>query len=66
LTHLITGYETSWVGEGEIAAWELASGFPAKMWIGYIYPPITFAIGLLLAPRKVFHAFKKGCSRFFG
>lgn len=60
LTHLMTGYDTTWTGEGEIAAWELASGFPAKYWIGWIYPPMTFAIGMLIAPRKVLKAFAAG------
>ena len=60
LTHLLTGYETSWVGEGEIAAWELASGFTRKYWIGWVYAPMTFTIGLLIAPFKVAKAFCKG------
>lgn len=60
ITHIVTSYDTSWVGEGEVAAYELASGFPAKFWIGYIYPPITFAIGFVLAPRRVLKAFRRG------
>lgn len=60
LNHLLTGYDTSWTGEGEIAAWELASGFPKNLWIGYVYPPMTFLIGLLISPRKVVEAFRKG------
>ncbi len=60
LTHLLTGYDTSWTGEGEIAAWELASGFPRKYWIGWIYPPMTFSVGLLISPIKVLRAFWRG------
>lgn len=60
LTHLLTGYDTSWAGEGEVAAFELASGFPAKYWIGWIYAPITFTIGCLVAPKRVVHAFRRG------
>lgn len=60
LTHLVTGYDTSWTGEGEIAAWELASGFPRKYWIGWIYPPMTFSIGLIISPKKVLQAFARG------
>ena len=52
IMHLVTGYDTSWIGEGEVAAYELASGFPKRYWIGYIYPPITFTIGMLIAPRR--------------
>jgi hypothetical protein len=60
LTHLLTGYETTWQGEGEVAAWELASGFPRKYWIGWVYAPITFTIGALIAPLKVARAFRRG------
>jgi hypothetical protein len=60
LTHLLTGYDTSWIGEGEIAAWELASGFTRKYWIGWIYPPMTFLIGIFIAPLRVMKAFKRG------
>jgi hypothetical protein len=60
LTHLLTGYDTSWTGEGEIAAWELASGFPLKHWIGYFYAPITFSIGLIVAPVRTLRAFRLG------
>ena len=60
LTHLLTGYDTTWTGEGEIAAWELASGFPRRYWIGYVYPPMTFLIGLIIAPAKVIKAFRRG------
>jgi hypothetical protein len=60
LNHLLTGYDTSWTGEGEIAAWELASGFPKTLWIGYIYPPMTFFIGLLISPCRTLTAFRSG------
>ncbi len=63
LTHILTGYDTSWTGEGEIAAWELASGFTLKYWMGWIYPPMTFLIGLLISPRKVAKAFRRGWRR---
>ncbi len=63
LNHLLTNYDTTWIGEGEIAAWELASGFPKKYWIGYVYPPMTFLIGLIIAPRKTVAAFKKGVGK---
>lgn len=63
LNHLLTGYDTSWTGEGEIAAWELASGFPKSLWIGYVYSPMTFAIGLFISPCRTFAAFRKGLGR---
>ena len=57
--HVLTGYATTWVGEAEIGAWEIASG------CGRHYPAwlLNFgavAVGLVLAPRRVFHAFVRG------
>jgi hypothetical protein len=60
LTHLLTGYKTTWTGEGEIAAWELASGFTRKHWAGYLYSPLTLTVGFFIAPFKVIRAFKSG------
>ena len=63
LTHMITGYDTSWTGEGEVAAYELASGFPPKFWIGWIYSPMTLFTGFLVAPRRVIRAWRRGRGR---
>jgi hypothetical protein len=57
--HVLTEYATTWVGESEIGAWEIASG------CGRHYPAWflnfgAFAIGLALAPRRVFKAFVRG------
>jgi hypothetical protein len=60
LTHLTTGYDTSWAGEGEVAAYELASGFPAKHWIGYFYSPLAFFMGAITAPLRLIRAFRRG------
>jgi hypothetical protein len=59
LHHVLTGYATTWTGEAEIGAWEIASG------CGRHYPAwfLNFgalAIGLLIAPRRVFEAFLRG------
>ena len=57
--HVLTGYDTTWVGEAEIGAWELASGcrhhYPA--WILNLG---ALAIGALLWPRRVVAAFRRG------
>ena len=52
-------YPTTWTGEAEIGAWEIASG------CGRHYPAwfLNFGalgIGLLIAPRHVFRAFVRG------
>jgi hypothetical protein len=59
LHHVATGYDTDWVGEGEIAAWELASGcrgFLAAWWLNLS----AMAIALLLAPARIWRAFVRG------
>ncbi len=59
LHHVVTGYQTTWTGESEIAAWELASGClqsPAAT----VLNSGALAIGLLVAPIKVARAWARG------
>jgi hypothetical protein len=60
LHHLLTRYDTSWSGEGEVAAWELATGFPQGYRIAYCYAPVTFIIGFFFSPRRVVRALRRG------
>ena len=59
LHHVVTGYDTSWTGEAEIAAWEIATGCGsfAAAWLLNLG---AFAVGLCIAPRAVFRAFARG------
>jgi hypothetical protein len=57
--HVLTGYATSWTGEAEIGAWEIASGC-ADHHAAWILNLQAMAIGLALAPRAVFRAFARG------
>jgi hypothetical protein len=59
LHHVVTGYDTSWTGEAEIAAWEIASGCAgfAAAWVLNLG---AMAVGLCIAPRAVFRAFVRG------
>jgi len=59
LHHVATGSDTDWTGEGEIAAWEIASscrGFLAACWLNLS----AMAIGLAIAPARIFRAFVRG------
>jgi hypothetical protein len=59
LHHVVTGYDTDWTGEGEIAAWEIASscrGFVAAWWLNLS----AMAIGLAIAPARILRAFVRG------
>jgi hypothetical protein len=61
LHHLATGYDTSWTGEAEIAAWELASGcrsYPAA----WLLNLLAFPMGLMIAPVRTWRAFRRGRS----
>lgn len=59
LHHVLTEYETTWSGEAEIGAWEIATGcayhYPA--WLLNLF---AFAIGLVISPRRVYEAFLRG------
>jgi hypothetical protein len=59
LHHVATGYDTTWTGEAEIAAWELASGCGRFAWAWGLNLS-ALPIGLLIAPRAIFAAFVRG------
>ena len=59
LHHVATEYPTTVVGESLIGAWELASGC-TDHWAAWLLNAISFAGGLVLAPRQVFRAFVRG------
>jgi hypothetical protein len=55
LHHLLTGYRTDWIGEAEIAAWELRAG--CKTLVVYWLDTAAAAIGLFISPARVWRAF---------
>lgn len=57
--HILTGYATTWTGEAEIGAWEIASGC-GKHYPAWFLNFGALAIGLALAPRRMFEAFVRG------
>jgi hypothetical protein len=57
--HVVTGYATSWTGEAEIGAWEMASGC-ADHSAAWVLNLMALPIGLAIAPRATFHAFVRG------
>jgi len=59
LHHVATGYATTWVGEAEIGAWEIAGGC-TNHWAAWALNAGGFAYGLVLAPRRVYRAFMRG------
>jgi hypothetical protein len=59
LHHLVTGYDTTWVGEAEIGAWEIASGC-ARHYAAWLLNLAAMTIGLLVDAAKVRRAFMRG------
>jgi len=59
LHHVATGYDTSWLGEGEIGAWELASGCGPYL-AAWVLNLSGFGVGCCVSPRRVLRAFVRG------
>jgi hypothetical protein len=59
LHHVATGYDTDWIGEGEIGAWEIGSGCRGFV-AAWVLNLSAMCIGLALAPRRIFDAFVRG------
>lgn len=59
LHHALTGYNATWIGEAEIAAWELGGGL-GEHWIGYVLDLSTLSWAVWITPRRVWRAFVRG------
>ena len=59
LHHVLTEYPTTWRGEFEIAAWEIAGGI-RRYWAAWLLDLLGFACGLAVWPRSVYRAFMRG------
>lgn len=59
LHHLVTGYRTDFVGESEIAAWEIAAGCKSMI-AAWVLNLQALSIGTFMAPRRLFRAFVRG------
>ncbi len=57
--HVVTGYATTWTGEAEIGAWEIASGCADHV-AAWILNLMAMPIGLAIAPAATFRAFLRG------
>jgi hypothetical protein len=60
LHHVITGYDASQIGEGEVSAWELGTGsliHPVLMFMNLI----AISTALAISPKRVFKAYLLGC-----
>jgi hypothetical protein len=62
LHHLITGYSVGRIGEGEVSAWELGSGSMLVSPALGLMNLIALSTGLVLEPRRMWRAFRLGCT----
>ena len=60
LHHIVTEYPTTWRGEAEISAWEVASGGLRRYYAGWLLDLLNVAQGLVINPRGAFRAFVRG------
>src|SRR5258706_1316388 len=57
--HIVTGYTSTFKGETEIGAWEIASGC-RHYWVAFVLDMSGMMTGLLFNPVGVYKAFVKG------
>jgi ubiquinone biosynthesis protein Coq4 len=58
--HLVAGYETTWGGEFEVAAWELGSGGCGPYLLMWANRVLTTLLGTIFAPLRTWRAFARG------
>jgi hypothetical protein len=59
LHHVVTGYQTTWTGEAEIAAWELSTGCLSSV-AATVLNLGALAVGLVIAPHAIMRAWARG------
>jgi hypothetical protein len=59
LHHVVTGYDTDIVGEGEIGAWEIGSNC-RDHWAAWVLNVGAVGLGLFRSPRRLLRAFARG------
>jgi len=59
LHHILAGYDTNWIGEAEIGAWEVGSSCEDH-WAAWYLNLVVFWVGLFIGPRRTWAAFIRG------
>jgi hypothetical protein len=59
LHHVATGYDTTWQGEAEIGAWELAAGCGHHL-PAWVLNLGAVAVGVFIAPGRTVRAWRRG------
>ena len=58
--HMLTGYSTDWLGECEVAAWELASGGCGPHILYWIDRLVVLVLALITTPVRSLRAWRRG------
>lgn len=60
ISHLVTGYDVSWIGESSVSSWEIASGGWGRFYFPWFLTLWAMAIGVMLYPKQSYRAFLAG------
>lgn len=58
--HILTNYHTTWEGEFELAAWEVASGGCHLNMLFWVDRIVNLLLGLVLCPKATLKALRRG------
>ncbi len=60
ISHIVTGYDTTWKGESAISAWEIASGGWNKLYFPWLLTLWAMGLGILFYTKSTLKAFNEG------
>lgn len=60
VSHIVTGYDTSWKGESAVSAWEIASGGWENRYVPWLLTLWAMGLGVLFYPSSVLNSFRQG------
>lgn len=60
ISHLVTGYDTTWLGESAVSSWEVATGGWGRLYFPWLLTLWAMAVGVMLYPRHSYKAFQVG------
>lgn len=60
VSHIVTGYDTTWKGESAVSAWEIASGGWKNLYFPWLLTLWAMGLGVLFYPSNVLRSFKLG------
>jgi hypothetical protein len=60
VSHIVTGYDTTWKGESAVSAWEIATGGWNRLYIPWLLTLWAMGLGILFYTQSTVSAFRKG------